>query len=70
MCAERLQRILMAVVIGVVIVLFNSGYMLFGNILGGFVILMILAWAFSNFCPSIWIFEKFFGKCNWGNKSE
>ncbi len=70
MCSERMQRILMAIVIGIMIFLFNSGYMLIGNIIGAVVIFMITAWAFTNFCPSIWIFGKFFKKCDWDKKSE
>ena len=70
MCAERLQRILMAIVIAIMVFLFNSGYILIGNILGAIVVFMIVAWAFTNFCPSIWIFEKLFGKCDWDKRNE
>lgn len=70
MCSERMQRILMAVVIAIMIFLFNSGYILIANTLGAIVVFMIVAWAFTNFCPSIWIFEKLFGKCDWDKKSE
>lgn len=70
MCAERMQRILMSIVIGVMIFLFNSGFILIGNILGGVIIFMLVAWSFTNYCPSLWMFEKVFGKCDWDKKSE
>lgn len=70
MCAERAQRVLMAIVLGVIMFLFTAGFTQIATILQGFVIVMILVWAFTNFCPSIWIFEKMFGKCNWDKKSE
>jgi hypothetical protein len=70
MCAERMQRILMAIVLSVIACLFYSGVTTVALILQSFVILMILVWAFTNFCPSIWIFEKLFGKCDWDKKSE
>ncbi len=69
MCAERVQRILMAIMIGVTLFLFYKGLTLFANIIGGFIILMILIWAFTNFCPSIWVFKKIFGPCNFEKDS-
>ncbi len=64
MCAEKIQRILMAIMVGVVLFLFNSGLAMVGNIIGGFMIVMIIVWAFTNFCPSIWFLEKMVGKCD------
>ena len=64
MCAEKIQRILMAIMVGVVLFLFNSGLLIAGNIIGGFMIVMIIVWAFTNFCPSIWALEKMVGKCD------
>ncbi|MFZ3053429.1 MAG: phosphoribosylaminoimidazole synthetase [Sulfuricurvum sp.] len=63
MCAEKIQRLLMAIVLTISMVLFIQGFTLYGMILQGFVILMILIWAFVDFCPSIWVFSKLFGKC-------
>ena len=64
MCAEKIQRLLMAIVLTVSMVLFAQGFTFYGMILQGFVILMILVWAFVDFCPSLWIFGKLFGKCS------
>lgn len=64
MCAEKIQRFLMAIVLTLSMVLFTQGFTLYGVILQGFVILVILVWAIADFCPSLWIFTKLFGKCS------
>ncbi|MGZ8546015.1 MAG: phosphoribosylaminoimidazole synthetase [Sulfuricurvum sp.] len=63
MCAEKIQRLLMAIALTLSMVLFAQGFTLYGMIFQGFVILMILVWAIADFCPSLWIFSKLFGKC-------
>lgn len=65
MCAERMQRILMAIVLGIILYFFGVGMMQVAVILQTLVIVMILVWAFTNFCPSIWIFKKIFPPCSW-----
>jgi hypothetical protein len=62
MCAETLQRVLMAFVLSVSLYFLTIGSTI-GIILQVFVIIMILVWAFTNFCPSLYIFEKIFGRC-------
>lgn len=62
MCAEKLQRILMACVLLVALYLLSIGSV-FGIVLQLFVIAMVLIWAFTDFCPSLWIFSKMFGNC-------
>ncbi len=42
MCAEKIQRFLMAIVLTLSMVLFSQGLSLYGMILQGFVILMII----------------------------
>jgi len=64
MCAERIQRVLMATVLAVALYLFSIGEVQFGIIIQSFVILMVLVWAFTNFCPSLWAFKKIFGECD------
>ncbi len=63
MCAEKIQRFLMAIVLTVIMVLFVSGQMQLAVVLQTFVIVMIVVWAFTDFCPSIWLFRKIFGPC-------
>jgi hypothetical protein len=63
MCAEKIQRFLMAIVLSISMVLFFQGFIVYGMILQGFVIAMIIIWALFDFCPSLWVFGKLFGKC-------
>jgi uncharacterized membrane protein len=64
MCAEKIQRLLMAIVLTLSMVLFAQGFTSYGMILQGFVILMIVIWAIKDFCPSLWVFDKLFGSCS------
>ena len=65
-CAEKLQRLMMAVVLMVAYVLMSSGSV-YGTVLLGLVIAMIVIWAVTDFCPSIWLLTKVFGHCkNYG----
>lgn len=63
MCAEKIQRLLMAIVLTLSMVLTAYGYALYGMALQGFVILMVIVWAIKDFCPSLWVFTKLFGTC-------
>lgn len=67
MCAEKIHRVVMAIVL-----LFSLYFLSIGSVIGlvlqGFVIAMLLIWAFTNFCPAITIFTKIFGKCDWEKK--
>ena len=63
MCAEKIQRFLMGIVLTVCMVLFVVGETQIGVILQTFVILMVIVWAFTDFCPSLWAFKKMFGSC-------
>ena len=62
LCAERLQRLLMALVLLIGCSLMYLGS-IYGVIILGGVIVMIVLWAITDFCPSIWLFSKLFGKC-------
>lgn len=63
MCAEKIQRLLMAIVLSVALILFIMGHTQIAIVIQTFVILMVIVWAFSDFCPSLWFFGKVFGKC-------
>lgn len=64
MCAERIQRFLMAIMLLLCMVLFMLNIMNWAVILQSFIILMVLVWAITDFCPSLWIFKKVFGSCD------
>ncbi|WP_295055629.1 phosphoribosylaminoimidazole synthetase [Sulfuricurvum sp.] len=63
MCAEKIQRFLMAAVLTIALFLFADGEMLYAMILQTLVIVMVIVWALFDFCPSLWIFKRVFGKC-------
>lgn len=63
MCAEKIQRFLMAIVLTAAMLLFASNQMLYAMILQTLVIVMVIVWAITDFCPSLWVFKKVFGKC-------
>ncbi|MRI82838.1 MAG: phosphoribosylaminoimidazole synthetase [Nitratiruptor sp.] len=70
MCGDRMQRILMAIMLGLTMYLFALGrtdqtMFQIAVVLQTFMIVMILIFAFTNFCPSLWFFNKVFGKCQW-----
>ena len=62
LCAEKLQRLVMAGVLLVAMYLMSIGS-IYGTVLLSFVIGMIVIWAITDFCPSIWLFAKLFGTC-------
>ncbi|OQX74960.1 MAG: hypothetical protein B6D59_00780 [Campylobacteraceae bacterium 4484_4] len=80
MCAERMQRILTSIMLGVILYFFAMGahdfqagakesiHFTIAVVLQIFVIIMMLIWAFTNFCPSIWFFKKIFPPCEWEKK--
>ena len=77
MCAEKIQRILTAIMLGIALMFLTQGiagntlYLQIGVALQVFIIVMMLVWAFTNFCPSLWFFNKIFGPCDWNkDKSE
>jgi len=62
LCAEKLQRLMMASVLLLAYFLMSIGS-IYGMILVIFTIVMIVIWAITDFCPSIWILTKLFGHC-------
>jgi len=76
MCAEKVQRILTAVMLGIALMFMAQGAagdalsLKIGVVLQVFIILMLLVWAFTNFCPSLWFFNKVFGPCDWEKKRD
>lgn len=62
MCAERIQRLLMAFMLSIALYLFLIDSM-YGYFLQVFIIGMILVWALTGFCPSIWFLRRVTTKC-------
>jgi len=67
MCATRIQRLMTSFVLSLVILLYLIGYTTIALWLQIFVIIMMVIWAITNFCPSIWILKKLFPPCDWDN---
>jgi len=77
MCASRMQRILTAIMLGLILYFFATGAQDFqagmkestnfmiATVLQIFVIIMMLIWAVTNFCPSTWMMSKIFPPCEW-----
>jgi hypothetical protein len=63
MCAEKIQRFLMAIVLTVALFLFASNQLLYAMIIQTLLIVMVIVWALFDFCPSLWVFKKVFGSC-------
>ena len=63
MCAQKIQRLLMAIVLSIATYFMSQGVII-GFILQAFVIGMILIWAIFDFCPSLFVFSKLFGNCD------
>jgi len=74
MCAERIQRTLTAIMLGIALMFLTQGAqgdatsLKIGVILQVFIMVMLLVWAWTNFCPSLWFFKKIFGPCDWNKE--
>ncbi|MEF3191428.1 MAG: hypothetical protein K6347_02610 [Campylobacterales bacterium] len=67
MCVERVQRLMMAVLLGLIAYFVSVNATGIALLLIIFMMAMVLIWAFTNFCPSIWMLSKFLPKC-WETK--
>ncbi|WP_456449037.1 hypothetical protein [Hydrogenimonas sp.] len=47
----------------------NALFLKIGVVLQVFIMIMMLVWAFTDFCPSLWFFTKVFGPCDWNGKN-
>jgi len=75
MCAERMQRILTGIVLGIIMGLFANGItdpfsFKLAVVFQAFVMIMLFVWAITNFCPSLWLFKKIFPPCPWECRDE
>ena len=77
MCVSRIQRLMTAIVLGFILYFFalaavdfqaglqTSSNFMIAVVLQSFVILMMIVWAMTNFCPSTWLLEKILPPCPW-----
>lgn len=64
MCAERIHRIMVAVILTGALIAFSLGMLRTGVVFQAVVILMFVVWAWSGACFSLWILRKIFGPCD------
>ncbi len=77
MCASRIQRLLTAIMLGIILYFFataavdfqegitQSKNFMIAVSLQTVVIIMMIVWAVTNFCPSSWMLNKVFPPCEW-----
>ncbi len=65
MCAERAQRLVMAIILGIIMGLAASGMIAAAFILQLILMIMLIVWALTNFCPSIFLLKKILPPCKW-----
>jgi len=64
MCVQRVQRVMMAMMISLAMMLYLNGSVLFGTIILAFMTGMLLLWAVTDFCPANWMLAKVFPDCD------
>jgi len=62
-CAERMQRFLMAFMMLLILVLLAKGVTTVALALLAFVAIMLVIYGMFDFCPSTWMLTKLFGSC-------
>ncbi|MBN2767604.1 MAG: hypothetical protein JXQ68_00750 [Campylobacterales bacterium] len=65
MCVERAQRLVMAIMLGLIMGLAASGLIAVAFILQLIMMIMLIVWALTNFCPSIFLLKKILPPCKW-----
>jgi len=60
MISEKIQRIMMATVLTIILYLFNAQELVIASYLLAGVISMIVIWAVFDFCPSLWTLKRVF----------
>ncbi len=63
MCAERLHRIVIAIILGFVMGMAGAGMFKLAFLSQLFVMIMLLVWAFTKFCPSLYLLKKIIPSC-------
>ena len=63
MCAERVHRILIACMLGFVMMFAGMQMIKLAFLLQLFIMIMLLIWAFTDFCPSLYALKKVLPSC-------
>jgi len=70
MCLERAHRLLIAIMLGFVMMAAGTGMIKIAFLLQLFIIVMLIIWALTNFCPSQYLLGKILPPCDFNNKTE
>lgn len=68
MCVERVQRLMMAIMLGLIMGFAGAKMFAVAFVLQLFVIIMLVIWAITDFCPSTYILKKILPPCEFGKK--
>ena len=63
MCAEKVHRILIASMLGFVMMFAGMKMIQLAFLLQLFIMIMLLIWAFTDFCPSLYALKKVLPSC-------
>ncbi len=63
MCAERMQRIIQAIILGVIMGMVGSGMMQVAFLVTLSMIILLLVAGFTGFCPGLIILKKLLPPC-------
>ncbi len=64
MCAEKIHRILIAIMLGFVMMFAGLQMIKLAFLLQFFIMIMLLIWAFTDFCPSLYVLKKVLPSCD------
>ncbi len=64
MCADRIHRIVIAIILGVIMGMAGAGMVQLAFLSQLFVMIMLFIWAFTNFCPSLYVLRKVLPPCS------
>ncbi len=68
MCAEKIQRIIQAIILGFVLGLAGMGMLKAAFLLQFAMMIMLLVAGFTGFCPGLIILKKIFPPCKYEEK--
>lgn len=70
MCAERMQRIIQAIILGVIMGLVGSGMMQVAFLVTLSMIILLLVAGFTGFCPGLIVLKKLLPSCKCEEQKE
>ena len=69
MCLEKAHRLLIAIMLGFVMMFAGLQMFKLAFLLQLFIMIMLVVWALTDFCPSIYLLKKILPPCRFGKDS-